>query len=251
MKEDIQHFIKKFKNEPIEVLLAHFLKLYDDRIMLASSLGVEDQVLTDMVLKINPKARIFVLDTGRLHQETYEVMSETRVQYNMNYEVFFPEAKAVENMLNAHGPNLMYESYDNRRLCCTIRKVEPLARALKTCDAWITGLRREQSPARSNHEIIEYDSVHDNVKLNPLIEWTTDQIWEYIKTHDVPYNTLHDNGYPSIGCVPCTRAINRGDDLRAGRWWWEKETQKECGIHFEDGKMVKDTPKDDGLIGGE
>jgi len=251
MKDDIKHFNDTYKDKTPQELLTYFLETYGDRIVLASSLGVEDQVLTDMILKINPKARIFVLDTGRLNQETYDTMADTRVNYNLNYEVVFPDSQAVAFMTNQKGPNLMYESYESRKWCCTLRKVEPLKRALKNCDAWITGLRKEQSLARQDHELVEFDSVHNAIKLNPLVNWTTEQVWDYIKAYEVPYNKLHDEGYPSIGCAPCSRAIQPGEDIRAGRWWWEKETQKECGIHFEEGKMVKDTPKDDGLIGAE
>ena len=201
-------------------------------IALASSFGAEDQVLTDMLLTINPQARIFTLDTGRLPQETYDVMTATIKKYGITYEVMFPHTEAVEKMESEHGPNLFYESLEQRKLCCQLRKLEPLKRKLGTLNAWICGLRREQAVTRTAIDEIEWDEAHQLVKINPLAGWTETQVWDYIKHHDVPYNALHDHGYPSIGCAPCTRAVQPGDDARAGRWWWEQPEHKECGLHL-------------------
>lgn len=207
------------------------------RIAMASSFGAEDVVVIDMLMKINPKARIFTLDTGRLHQETYDVMDEIRKKYNVNIEVMFPDQNEVEQMVRVNGLNLFYDSVGNRKLCCGIRKVHPLNRILSTLDGWITGLRADQTEVRSNANKIEFDEQHNSIiKINPIIDWTWEQTWDYIKKHDIPYNKLHDKGFTSIGCEPCTRAIKSGEPLRAGRWWWESDSQKECGLHADHGK---------------
>jgi len=200
-------------------------------IVLASSLGAEDQVLTHMFLQLTNEARIFSLDTGRLHQETYSVMSKTKNKYGFNYEVMFPDTAKLEDAVSKYGPNFFYESIEMRHLCCDIRKVEPLKRKLSQVDGWITGLRREQAVTRTLLPKIEWDEANGIVKLNPLADWTEEQVWEYIKENQVPYNVLHDKGFASIGCAPCTRAISDGEDVRAGRWWWENPEQKECGLH--------------------
>ena len=207
------------------------------KLALASSFGAEDVVVIDMMMKINPKSRIFTLDTGRLNQETYDVMDEIRNKYNTNIEVMFPDSNEVEQMVRVNGMNLFYQSMGNRKLCCGIRKVHPLKKMLSTLDGWITGLRADQTEVRSTAQKIEFDPQHgDIIKLNPIIDWTWDQTLDYIKKNGVPYNKLHDKGYPSIGCEPCTRAIKPGEPLRAGRWWWETDPQKECGLHAEHGK---------------
>lgn len=204
---------------------------------LASSFGAEDVVVIDMIMKINPKARIFTLDTGRLNQETYDVMDEIRNKYNTNIEVMFPDQNEVEQMVRVNGMNLFYQSIGNRKLCCGIRKVHPLNKMLASLDGWITGLRADQTEVRSNAQKIEIDQQHNNmIKINPIIEWTWEQTWDYIKKNNVPYNKLHDKGFPSIGCEPCTRAIKSGEPLRAGRWWWESDKEKECGLHADHGK---------------
>ncbi len=207
------------------------------RLAMASSFGAEDVAVIDMIMKINPKARIFTLDTGRLNQETYDVMDEIRNKYNTNVEVMFPDQNEVEQMVRVNGMNLFYKSIGNRKLCCGIRKVHPLNRMLSTLDGWITGLRADQTEVRSTVQKIEIDTQHNNIiKINPIIEWTWEQTWDYIKKNNVPYNKLHDKGFPSIGCEPCTRAIKPGEPLRAGRWWWESDNQKECGLHADQGK---------------
>ena len=206
---------------------------FGNKIAKASSFGPEDSVVTDMIIKVNPKARFFTLDTGRLNQETYDVMDAIAKKYNIKFEVMFPERDAVEEMVRTKGINLFYDSVENRKLCCEIRKVRPLNRILSTLDAWITGLRKDQNENRSKAAMIELDHLHGGiVKVNPIIEWTWDQVLSYIKEHNLPYNKLLDKGYPSIGCEPCTRAIKPDEDLRAGRWWWESDTHKECGLHM-------------------
>lgn len=236
-QEELRELQLEHLGKSPELVLASFDDMYGEDMVLASSLGAEDQVLTHMLLTVNPKARIFVLDTGRLHQETYDVMAMTMARYQMTYEVYFPEADAVETLLRAKGPNSFYESIENRKDCCRIRKVLPLKRALHGTRAWITGQRREQSQTRTELEEIEWDNAHHCIKLNPLADWTTDEVWDYIQTHDIPVNYLHKHGYPSIGCAPCTRAVKPGEDQRAGRWWWENPDGKECGLHVSEGRQ--------------
>ena len=233
--EQIRQLNAKLKT-PQEVLRWALDNLHP-RIAVASSFGAEDVAIIDMISNINPKARVFTLDTGRLNQETYDVMDEIRSRYNMNIEVMFPDPDEVEQMVRVNGMNLFYHSVGNRKLCCGIRKVHPLNRMLSTLDGWITGLRADQTEVRSNSNKIEIDSQHnDIIKVNPILEWSWEQTWDYIKKNNIPYNKLHDKGFPSIGCEPCTRAIKPGEPLRAGRWWWESDTEKECGLHADHGK---------------
>ena len=203
-------------------LIKYVLKNHNN-VALSSSLGAEDQVLTDMILKVDKNSRVFTLDTGRLHSETYKVLDETNLKYGVKIEVFFPKFEDVENLYKTQGVNGHFESIDNRKNCCNIRKIEPLKRGLKGVDIWITGLRASQSITRETMPIVEWDENFKVIKLNPLINWSEDDVWNYIKANKVPYNKLHDNGFPSIGCEPCTRAIKDGEDIRAGRWWWENE----------------------------
>ena len=220
-----------FEKRSAEEVLRWALQTFHPRIALAWS-GAEDVVVIDMLLKINPKARVFTLDTGRLNQETYEVMDEVKKKYGLQLEVMFPNSKATETMVREKGMNLFYHSIENRKQCCGVRKVEPLNRILGELDAWITGLRRTQAVTRTRLQKVEIDDAHRGmVKVNPLADWSLEQVWDYIKKHNVPYNKLHDQHYPSIGCEPCTRAVKPGEDERAGRWWWELPEQKECGLH--------------------
>jgi phosphoadenosine phosphosulfate reductase len=215
-----------------EELLRAALGEFSRDVALASSFGAEDVVLIDMMLRIDPAARIFTLDTGRLPAETYALIDDIRVRYGCAVEVLFPDAPAVEAMVRTAGVNLFYESVERRKQCCAVRKVAPLGRALAGLRAWITGLRREQAVTRTAVARIEVDRDHGGIlKLNPLADWTHDDVWRYIRAHDVPYNALHEQGYPSLGCAPCTRAVQPGEDLRAGRWWWEAPESKECGLH--------------------
>ena len=230
-KEDIQQLNDKFIGAgPIEVLTA-CIELFKDKIALASSLGAEDQVLTQMVTSINPETKIFTLDTGRLFPDTYDLIDRTARKYKKSVEVYFPKSDAVQEMVNEKGINLFFESVENRKLCCQVRKIEPLKRAFEGLDAWICGLRAEQSVTRQGLQIVEWDENNKLVKINPLANWTEQQVWDYISENKIPYNPLHDKGYPSIGCQPCTRPVEPGDDIRAGRWWWENPDTKECGLH--------------------
>jgi len=214
-------------------LLGWALERFRPRIALASSFGAEDVVLIDLLMELDPRARVFTLDTGRLHSETYALAQALRDRYGLAIDVYFPRTEALEAMVRAHGVNLFYASVENRKLCCGVRKVEPLGRALEGLDAWITGLRREQAVTRGRVRKVEIDADHGGIlKLNPLADWSWDRVWGYIRDHAVPYNALHDEGFPSIGCAPCTRAVKPGEDLRAGRWWWEQDAAaKECGLH--------------------
>ncbi len=215
-------------------ILSWSMKKFSPKIAFASSFGAEDVVVIDLMVQIDKKnTRIFTLDTGRLNPETYEVMDRIQKKYQIPIETLFPDHLEVEKMVYENGINLMYQSVSNRKLCCEIRKVHPLKRILGTLDAWVTGLRRDQTFTRANTKKIEIDSSNnDIVKINPLADWTNDMVWDYIKQNGLPYNKLHDAGYPSIGCAPCTRAILSGDDLRSGRWWWENDLHKECGLHW-------------------
>ena len=198
----------------------------------ANSFGAEDMVITDQIAKTGAEIEIFSLDTGRLPPQTYALMQETTVKYPAHpIKVFFPQTAATEAFVNQHGINAFYDSIELRKSCCQIRKLEPLKRALAGKKAWVTGLRREQSPTRTDLGNQEYDSGNGLEKFNPLIEWTEKEVWAYIRAENVPYNALHDQHYPSIGCEPCTRAIAMGEDVRAGRWWWEDPENKECGLH--------------------
>jgi len=233
LKDQIEEINSELENKSAEEIIAWAFDVVGcSRVALASSLGAEDQVLTNLMLNADPKARVFSLDTGRLNPETYSVMSKTRMKYNFNYEVMFPDTAEVEKTVSELGPNFFYESIDNRKLCCQIRKVEPLKRKLSELDAWITGLRREQAVTRAALPVVEWDEANGLVKINPLANWSEEQVWDFIKINQVPYNSLHDKGFPSIGCAPCTRAVKNGEDLRAGRWWWENPEQKECGLHI-------------------
>jgi phosphoadenosine phosphosulfate reductase len=209
------------------------LENYNPRIGLACSFQVEESVLIDLMHRVRgADFRLFTLDTGRLNQETYDCMDAIRERYGVQVEVFFPDAEGVEKMVRENGLNLFYNSVELRKLCCGVRKVEPLNRALKGLDAWMTGLRREQAVTRADVRKIELDEDHGNIiKINPLVDWSYADVWDYIRKHNVPYNRLHRQGYPSIGCAPCTRAVKAGESLRAGRWWWENPDTKECGLH--------------------
>ncbi len=222
----------ELESVPAQELLGWALRRFHPRLALASSFGAEDVVVIDMLMRIEPMARVFTLDTGRLPAETYDLMEAIRQRYGLAIELLFPRAEAVEAMVREHGVNLFYRSIENRKRCCAVRKVEPLERGLAGLDGWITGLRREQTVTRTEVRRVEVDQAHGGItKINPLADWSWDQVWDYIRAHDVPYNALHEKGYPSIGCAPCTRAVGPGQDLRAGRWWWETPETRECGLH--------------------
>ncbi len=213
-------------------ILSSVVGMHPGKVVFSTSLGAEDQVITHMISSLRLDVSIFTLDTGRMFPETYDVLAKTGARYGINIQVFFPDADNVEKMVNSRGINLFYESIENRKLCCNIRKIEPLKRALKGYEVWITGLRREQSPTRNNMKFAEWDQGNGIIKLNPLLEWTEQDVWTFIGDNKVPYNTLHDKGFPSIGCQPCTRAVMPGEDIRSGRWWWEHPETKECGLHL-------------------
>ena len=229
--QEINELNERFATASPEEVLAYFLPLYNDRIALASSLGLEDQVLTAMITKIKPDARIFTIDTGRLFPESYLLIDRTNEKYDIKIEVYSPEHTGVENYVKENGINAFYQSIELRKACCHCRKLEPLKRALSTVDVWICGLRASQAVTRTGIQIVEWDANNGLIKVNPLARWSEEDVWQYIRTNRVPYNKLHDKGFPSIGCQPCTRAIKPGEDIRAGRWWWEDPEHKECGLH--------------------
>jgi phosphoadenosine phosphosulfate reductase len=216
-----------------EILLEWALDRFSPNLALACSFQAEESVLIDMMSRIcGTDFRIFTLDTGRLNQETYDCMDAVRERYGVSVEVFFPDALKVQEMVRSRGLNLFYNSIEERKLCCAVRKVEPLNRALKGLSAWMTGLRREQAVTRAEVRKVELDADHGNiVKINPLVDWSHEDVWNYIHGRNVPFNRLHRQGYPSIGCAPCTRAVQPGEDSRAGRWWWENPETRECGLH--------------------
>ncbi|MEG6565383.1 phosphoadenylyl-sulfate reductase [Thermoanaerobacterium saccharolyticum] len=233
-KLDLELLNNEYKNKsPFEIIKYVYDKIGASRVVLASSLSIEDQLLTDILLKIDNKARIFFIDTGRHFQSTYDLMERTMRRYHFKYEVYAPESQDLEVLIREHGPNLFYQSVDLREKCCEIRKVKPLKRVLATVDGWICGLRREQSVTRENINIFEWDYIHSIYKINPIAFWTEDMVWEYIKKENIPYNSLYDKGFRSIGCQPCTRAVKPGEDVRSGRWWWEDSDKKECGLHIQ------------------
>ncbi|RJG04285.1 phosphoadenylyl-sulfate reductase [Noviherbaspirillum sedimenti] len=207
--------------------------------VLASSLAAEDMVLTDMILRSGLPIGIFTLETGRLHAETLEMVARIKQNYAYDVALYKPQPEAIDAYVATHGLNAFYDSVELRKECCRIRKVEPLNRALAGKKAWVTGQRRAQAAIRAELHVQEDDAAHGMVKFNPLADWSEEDVWHYIRSNDVPYNPLHDKGYPSIGCEPCTRAIQPGEDIRAGRWWWEQPESKECGLHVVDGKLVR------------
>lgn len=229
--ENIESLNRQWAGFSAEEILQNALALFSNKITFATSLGAEDQVITYMLSNIDKSANIITLDTGRVFPETYDLLHRTVKRYGISIKSYYPDTTQVEEMVNTKGINLFYESIENRKLCCHVRKIVPLRRALQGKDAWITGLRREQSVTRTDLKIVEWDPANGLIKINPLLEWSEAQVWDYIKAKDIPYNKLHDQGFPSIGCQPCTRAIEKGEDLRAGRWWWEMPDNKECGLH--------------------
>jgi len=196
-----------------------------------SSFGVEDQVITHFIFTYNLPIRVVTIDTGRMFEETYKVFNRTRERYNREIEVMFPKFEAVQKLLSTKGPYSFYDSIENRKECCNIRKVEPLIRALDNMECWITGIRRDQNQNRTGMEMFEWDEGYGLYKINPLLDWTLSDVEQFLKKENIPYNHLHDKGFVSIGCAPCTRAIKPGEDFRAGRWWWENSSGKECGLH--------------------
>ena len=222
--------IRKIEDSSLPEAIQLVAALFPGKVVFSSSLGQEDQVITDAIFKNNIDVRIFTLDTGRLFNETYELLDRTTARYKKDIKIYFPESADVEEFVTTKGINSFYESVENRKSCCFIRKVKPLNRALEGANVWITGLRAEQSENRHDMPMIEWSEEKQLYKFNPLIRWTYQEMMNYIEKFNVPYNRLHDKGFISIGCAPCTRAIEPGEDARAGRWWWES-SQKECGLH--------------------
>lgn len=230
--EQVEDFNETLAGQSAEVILGWVADQFGRSAVFACSFGAEDVALIDLIARNRFPISVFALDTGRLHEETYEVADRIRQRYDLDIRVFTPDGTAVEDLTTKRGFHSFYESIEARKECCGIRKVDPLARALYGKPAWVTGLRREQAVTRRNLPILERDDTHGGIlKINPLADWTEAELWAYIKAHDVPYNALHDQGFPSIGCAPCTRAVQPGEDIRAGRWWWENPEHKECGLH--------------------
>ena len=223
------------KIEQVKQVLADAVRDFSP-VTFANSLGAEDMVLTDFIAKHQPDIVMFSLDTGRLPQETYDLMQAVREHYSVPLNIYFPDNTQVENYVAKNGVNGFYDNIDNRKSCCHIRKVEPLKRALAGKKAWITGMRRDQAVTRGGLEVSSFDADHGMQKINPLLDWSNAEVWEYLKQNNVPYNKLHDRFYPSIGCAPCTRSVTPGEDIRSGRWWWENPENKECGLHV--GKII-------------
>lgn len=232
MSEKLKEYHKNLKDKsPVEVIRWAY-ETYGNKLTFASSFGAEDVVLCHMISEISKEIEVFFLDTGRLHQETYKTVEHIKNKYNFPIKTYFPSNEQVEEMVNEYGPNHFFNSVESRKQCCQIRKIGPLKRALNSKDAWITGLRSAQSVTRTDMAVIEWDSSGKGLyKLNPLIHWTEKDVWNYIEANKVPFNELHKKGFPSIGCAPCTRPIQPGEDVRAGRWWWENENVRECGLH--------------------
>ncbi len=231
LEAQIAQWNEELKDKSPVGVIGFFLQHFREHIVLSTSLGLEDQVLTEMVLRQKRDTEVFTLDTGRLFPETYDLIARTNKHFGIRMKTYFPEAARVEQMVAENGVNLFYDSVEKRKLCCSIRKVAQLPRAFKNKEAWICGLRKDQSVSRFFNKLVEWDAANGLVKINPLINWTEKEVWEYIKKHNIPYNLLHDRGFPSIGCEPCTRAPEPGEDIRSGRWWWENELHKECGLH--------------------
>ena len=233
--EEVNRLIRRGEMESWDAqkILTWALENFHPRLALSASFGApEGMVLLDMMHKLDATSRVFVLDTGRLAQATHELVDRVREHYGKQVEMLFPRAEDVQEMVRDNGVNLFYDSLEKRKLCCRIRKVEPMRRHLATLDAYVTGLRRDQNVTRSDtKKVLIDDSYRGIVKLNPIADWTQDEVWQYVRKHDVPVNRLHQSGYPSVGCEPCTRAIAAGEDERAGRWWWESPDTKECGLH--------------------
>ena len=227
----INELNERFDNASLAEVLAHLSDFFPGKHAFASSLGLEDQVLTHYLSEVKSSAKIFTLDTGRLFPETLDLIDMTSKRYDVKLEVYFPDPKQVEEMVNSKGINLFYESIENRKLCCHNRKIIPMKRALEGMEAWITGLRADQSVTRQGLNMVSWDENFGLIKINPLIHWSEEDVWKAIREFNIPYNPLHDKGFPSIGCQPCTRAVEPGEDIRSGRWWWEMPENKECGLH--------------------
>ena len=231
MKLEIENLALQIKDkDPVEVL-RYFAAQHPGLVTFSTSFGWEDQVVTDLIFKNNIPIEVFTLETGRLFPETYYVWNRTLEIYKQPIKAYLPQTETLQQMLQEKGPNSFYESVENRKNCCQIRKIEPLKRALQGKKIWVTGIRAEQSANRLDMSNLEWDEQNQLLKYHPIFDWSLDQVKAYVKEHNIVYNTLHDKGFPSIGCAPCTRAVAEGEDFRAGRWWWEDQSKKECGLH--------------------
>lgn len=230
LSESIEYLETSLAGKGVAEQISILNSYVDSNVVFSSSLGLEDQVITDIIATHQLNVDIFTIDTGRLFKEVYDLIDKTNKHYKLKIRVYFPDYVSVENLTNEKGPNSFYDSIDNRIECCNIRKVEPLRRALASASVWITGLRRDQSANRENMKLVQWDSDRALIKFNPLIDWTSEDVMDYIEKNEVPINPMHQEGFVSIGCAPCTRAISLGEDPRSGRWWWET-SHKECGLH--------------------
>lgn len=222
---------KIIKGKNAEDILRALSELKNEKIVFSSSLSYEDQIITHMIFSQDLNISVFTLDTGRLFPETYSVLSSTLNRYKKQIQVYYPDTKAAQDLVTNKGPFSFYDSPENRKECCFIRKVEPLKRALSGKTIWVTGIRAEHSEGRNNMGVAEWDESNNLIKVHPIFNWSTEQVKEYIKKNNIPYNPLHDKGFISIGCQPCTRSVKEGENFRAGRWWWEDNSKKECGLH--------------------
>lgn len=228
---EIREIEKSITGKSLEDSLLALAGKYPGEVVFSTSFGYEDQAIAHIIFSNDIPVEVFTLDTGRLFAETYSVWNSTLDRYKKTIKAYYPKAQEVEKMVSANGPNSFYESVENRKECCFIRKVEPLKRALKGNKIWVTGIRAEQSGNRKDMPQVEWDEGNQIIKYHPLLHWTFDEVKDFIKKHNIPYNSLHNRGFVSIGCAPCTRAIKPGEDFRAGRWWWESSDKKECGLH--------------------
>lgn len=231
MKKSLQHIKETVANLTIVQSLAWLVREYENQVVFSTSFGVEDQIIAHLILTEKLPISIFTLDTGRLFTETYTLWSRTNEKYQAHIDAYYPNSTELQNFVTQHGPNAFYESVELRKQCCAVRKIEPLKRAIANKKIWITGLRAEHSSDREQLPQVEWDESNQIIKYHPLLHWKTAEVFQYVRDHNILYNPLHDKGFVSIGCAPCTRAIREGEDFRAGRWWWEDSTKKECGLH--------------------
>ena len=228
----VSDLLSEMKGKEIAEQLRILINYFPGEVVFSTSFGLEDQAITHFIASNKLPVKVFTLDTGRIFAETYSTWNRTVEKYNLTISAYYPDALALQDFITEKGPDSFFESVENRKQCCHIRKVEPLQRALKGNKVWITGIRAEQSNNRHDMPMIEWDEVNQIMKFHPLLNWTWGQVKQYVSRNDVPYNPLHDKGFVSIGCAPCTRAIKPGEDFRAGRWWWEDNSKKECGLHI-------------------
>ncbi len=231
MKKSLEHIKETVANLTIVQSLAWLVREYENQVVFSTSFGVEDQIIAHLILTEKLPISIFTLDTGRLFTETYTLWSRTNEKYQAHIDAYYPNSTELQNFVTQHGPNAFYESVELRKQCCAVRKIEPLKRAIANKKIWITGLRAEHSSDREQLPQVEWDESNQIIKYHPLLHWKTAEVFQYVRDHNILYNPLHDKGFVSIGCAPCTRAIREGEDFRAGRWWWEDSTKKECGLH--------------------